>query len=81
MNITNFSYILEYYRDGHEIDFPCETFEDAVRLTKLIIKSDLMNNEIDFNMFDLFDVSTGESWESEEYETFEEFIGDINLGE
>ena len=77
MNTTNFAYILEYYRDGHEIDFPCETFEDVVQLTKLIIKSDLMNNEIDFNMFDLFDVSTGEPWENEEHETFEEFISDI----
>lgn len=66
---------LLYVRDYNEIIFPVHDIQQAITLATCIADSDLLNNKIDFNMFDVFlynDGQLGETWEAPDGETFED---------
>lgn len=74
---------LVYIRNGEETIFPVKDIKHAIRLADAIADSDLLNDTIDFNAFDVcqyyveraggcISLHIGESWESEECENFEE---------
>lgn len=68
---------LVYIRNGEEIVFPVKDIQHAVSLADNIAESDLLNESIAFNMFDVCQcngrLDIGDSWESEEGENFEAF--------
>jgi len=79
-NITfNGEYALAYIRNGQLFKFPVKDLNHAIALAENIADSDLLNDRIDFNSFDLvkYDKVTTEiteSWEDEETgEDFEEY--------
>lgn len=68
-------FALMYIRNGKEILFPVRDIKHAIILADNIADSDLLNDDIDFNMFDVFQYhngAVGEAWESEDGRTFEE---------
>lgn len=71
----NAKYALLYIRDYIETVFPVRDIQQAIALATCIADSDLLNDEIDFNMFDVFlynEGQLGETWESADGETFED---------
>lgn len=69
------NYVLCYIRDRKETLFPVKSLLQAVQLADCIATSDLLNEDIDFSVFDLCHYengSVGDSWESEEGQSFDE---------
>lgn len=70
------SYVLFYMRNGREVYFPVETIDQAVFLADAIADSDLLNKDVDYNLFDVFlyiNGEPGEPWMSANDEDFEEY--------
>lgn len=68
--------VLIYIRNGAETVFPVRDIDHAVRLADAIAESDLLNDNIDFNMFDVCEFvngAVGDAWESDRYEDFNEY--------
>lgn len=66
---------LMYIRNGHEVIFPVKDIDHAIRLAEEIADSDLLNDNIDFNLFDVFyydGKQCGDAWESDDGYTFED---------
>ena len=66
---------LVYIRNGNETIFPVKDIDHAISLADNIADSDLLNDDIDFNMFDVFYFDgneCGETWETEDGDTFED---------
>lgn len=67
---------LIYIRNGKETIFPVRDIDQAVRLADAIAESDLLNDSVDYNMFDVCQYHNGrigDSWENEEGQDFEEY--------
>lgn len=78
--MENKNIALLYIRNGVETIFPVKDISHAVRLADAIADSDLLNNSVDYNMFDVFyyelssgDICLGDCWESDTYEDFNEY--------
>ena len=74
----NGTYALVYIRNMHETIFPVKDMDHAIALAEAIADSDLLNDHVDVNCFDLckYNKKTnqiGDSWESEDYEDFNEY--------
>ena len=46
---------LLYIRNGRETVFPVQDIDQAVRLADAIADSDLLNDAVDYNLFDVYD--------------------------
>lgn len=71
--------VLSYIRDGVETRFPVKDLDHAINLADNIAESDLLNDGIGFNCFELYtetELSPGvisrDVWESECCDTFED---------
>lgn len=67
---------LLYIRNGQETIFPVSDIDQAVKIADAIADSDLLNDMVDYNMFDVFQYISGEfwgEWEGEDGQTFEEY--------
>lgn len=67
---------LIYIRNGTEMILPIRDIDQAVCLADAIADSDLLNDDVDYNMFDLCEYHNrkiGYSWESENGEDFDEY--------
>lgn len=67
---------LIYIRNGNETIFPVKDIQHAITLADSIADSDLLNDSIDYNMFDVCQYdgrNIGDAWESEDGEDFDEF--------
>lgn len=67
---------LIYIRNGVETVFPVKDIDHAVCLADAIAESDLLNDDIDFNMFDVCEITDGtigDAWESDGHEDFNEY--------
>ena len=74
----NKKYALVYIRNGTETIFPVNNMFHAITLADAIANSDLLNDHIDFNCFDLCEYNKktneiGDTWESKNYEDFNEY--------
>lgn len=74
----NGNYALVYIRNFKEIIFPVKDMNHALRLAESIADSDLLNDSVDCNCFDLceYDNKTGTigcTWESDDFEDFNEY--------
>lgn len=67
---------LIYIRNGKYMGFIVRDINHAVALANAIAESDLLNDDIDYNMFDLETIE-GELWESEDGETFDEYFASL----
>lgn len=66
---------LMYIRNGKEMIFPVKNIDHAINLANNIADSDLLNDNIDFNIFDVFYYDGNEcedAWESDDGATFED---------
>ena len=67
---------LVYIRNGKEMIFPVRDVDQAVQLADAIADSDLLNDCIAYNLFDVCQYHNGdigEPWESKDEEDFEEY--------
>lgn len=67
---------LLYIRNGLETVFPVQNIDQAVRLADAIADSDLLNDAVDYNLFDVYEYKNGrvmDVWETDEGLTFEEY--------
>ena len=67
---------LVYIRNGQELVFPVKNLNHAVQIADAIADSDLLNDDVDYNMFDVCDYTNGrvtDAWENDEGLTFEEY--------
>lgn len=64
--------VLWYMSNKGERKYPIKSLEHAIQLADAIADSDLLDDEIDFNCFDLVDKDTEESWMSEDCKNFKE---------
>lgn len=78
--MENKNIALLYIRNGVETIFPVKDISHAVRLANAIADSDLLNDSVDYNMFDVFyyelsfgAICLGDCWESDFYEDFNEY--------
>ena len=65
-----------YIRNGQETVFPVQDIDQAVRLADAIADSDLLNDAVDYNLFDVYEYKNGrvmDAWETDEGITFEEY--------
>lgn len=74
----NGNYALVYIRNMQEIIFPVKDMDHAIALAEAIADSDLLNDYVNVNCFDLCEYNKninciGDSWESEDYEDFTEY--------
>lgn len=74
----NGTYALVYIRNMYETIFPVKDMDHVIALAEAIADSDLLNDHVDVNCFDLckYNKKTnqiGDSWESEDYEDFNEY--------
>lgn len=67
---------LIYIRDHKSIEFTVRDVNHAVALADAIAESDLLNDDIDYNMFGL-EYMNGESWESDDGESFDEYFANL----
>ena len=67
---------LIYIRDYKSIEFTVRDIDHAVALTNAIAESDLLNDDIDYNMFDL-EYMDGNPWESDDGESFEDYFANL----
>lgn len=73
---SNVKLALFYIKDGRQTVFPVRDADHAVRLADAIADSDLLDDSIGYNLFDLCKYQNGEpgdSWESEDEMNFEEY--------
>lgn len=67
---------LVYIRNGQETIFPVKDVDQAVQLADAITDSDLLNDTVDYNMFDVCEYHNGQigdSWASKDGGDFEEY--------
>lgn len=67
---------LLYIRNGKEMIFPVKDIEHAVRIADAIADSDLLNDDVDYNMFEVFRYSNGklgDEWENDVGLTFNDY--------
>ena len=67
---------LVYIRNGKETIFPVRDIDQAVQLADAIADSDLLNDSVDYNMFDVCQYHNGQigdSWENEDGQNFDEY--------
>lgn len=67
---------LVYIRNGQEIVFPVKDLDQAVQIADAIADSDLLNDDVDYNMFDVCEYHNGkigDVWESNDGEGCEEY--------
>lgn len=67
---------LVYIRNGRELVFPVKDLDQAVRIADAIADSDLLNDDVDYNMFDVCEYhngAVGDAWESNDGEDFNEY--------
>lgn len=67
---------LVYIRNNTETIFPVKDIDHAIKLADAIADSDLLNDSVDCNMFDVCEYqnsSIGDSWTSEDSEEFDEY--------
>lgn len=65
--------VLIYNRNGdNRIKFLVKDIEHALKLTDMIVESDWLNDDIDYNSFELIDKFSEIPWSSEYYSSFEE---------
>lgn len=68
-------FVLCYIRNGKEILFPVNSVFQGLQLADCIANSDLLNDSIDFNCFDLCYYENGECgdcWESDDGMSFDD---------
>lgn len=73
---SNVHLALFYIRNGHEMIFPVKDVDQAVQLADAIADSDLLNDSVNYNMFDVCQYHNGQigdSWENEDGQNFEEY--------
>lgn len=70
--------VLSYIRNGKEIQFSVKDIDHAIRLTNEITNSDLLNDDVEFNCFDVIYEGTDYSWESNDGKSFLEYFRNIN---
>lgn len=73
---SNVCLALLYIRNGKETIFPVRDVDQAVWLADAIANSDLLNDSVDYNMFDVCQYHNGQigdSWEDEYGQDFEEY--------
>lgn len=70
--------VLSYIRNGKEIQFSVKDIDHAIRLTNEIANSDLLNDDVDFNCFDVIYEGTYYSWESNDGKSFIEYFCSMN---
>lgn len=64
---------LIYIRNYQEVIFPVKDIQHAITLANSIADSDLLNERIEFNMFDVCQYENGvigDSWESDDGKEF-----------
>lgn len=69
-------FALLYIRNGKETIFPVKDIDHAVRIADAIADSDLLNDDVDYNLFDVFryrNEKLGDAWETDEGLTFEDY--------
>jgi len=67
---------LVYIRNGQELVFPVKDLDQAVLIADAIADSDLLNDDVDYNMFDVCEYHNGvigDVWESNDGEDFNEY--------
>lgn len=67
---------LVYIRNGYTTIFPVKDIDQAVHLADAIADSDLLNDDVDYNMFDLCQYHNGkigEPFENESEQDFDEY--------
>lgn len=67
---------LIYIRDHKSIEFTVRNIDHAVALADAIAESDLLNDDIGYNMFDL-EYMDGNPWESDDGESFDEYFANL----
>lgn len=67
---------LIYIRDHKFIEFTVRDIDHAVALADAIAESDLLNDDIDYNMFGL-EYMDGNPWESDDGESFDEYFANL----
>lgn len=67
---------LIYMRDYKSIKFTVRDINHAVALADAIAESDLLNDDIDYNIFDL-EYMDGNPWESDDGESFDEYFANL----
>lgn len=68
---------LIYIRNGNETIFPVADLDHAARLADAIADSDLLNDDVDYNLLDVVwykDGKPGDSWLGEDGEEFLEYL-------
>lgn len=70
--------VLSYIRNGKEIQFSVKDIDHAIRLTNEITNSDLLNDDVDFNCFDVVYEDTDYSWKSKDGQSFIEYFRSMN---
>lgn len=70
--------VLSYIRNGKEIQFSVKDIDHAIRLTNEITNSDLLNDDVDFNCFDVIYEGTDYSWELNDGKSFIEYFSSMN---
>lgn len=78
--MENKNLVLIYIRNGSELQFPVKDIDHAIHLADAIAESDLLNDDIDYNLFDVcyfrkhrYGIVVGDSWESDDGEDFDEY--------
>lgn len=69
-------FALLYIRNGRETIFPVTDIDQAVRIADAIADSDLLNDSVDYNLFDVYEYRNGrigDAWETDAGITFEEY--------
>jgi len=77
---SSVKFALVYIRNGDTTIFPVENIEQAIRLADAIANSDLLNDSVDYNVFDVVEYSYGKignAWESEDGLDFSEYWSEI----
>lgn len=72
----NVQIALVYIRNGQETIFPVKNIDHAMRLADAVADSDLLNDDVGYNMFDVCEYHNGQigdAWESEDGIDFEEY--------
>lgn len=69
-------FALLYIRNGKKTIFPVKDIDQAIRIADAIADSDLLNDAVDYNLFDVYEYRNGkvlDAWETDEGITFEEY--------
>lgn len=70
----NTNLTLIYIKNGKETKFLVKDIDHAVRLADAIAESDLLDDSVDYNMFDVcYNYGYGDYWEDEDGRDFDEY--------